>query len=57
MVGDMTTAPAAQETTMHAFATPGPITAHLNIPAGHIQVHAACSACGTCSARRSRPPS
>jgi hypothetical protein len=37
----MTTARAAQETTMHAFATPGPITAHLNIPAGHIHVHAA----------------
>ena len=26
--------------TTHAFATPGPITAHLNIPAGHISVHA-----------------
>jgi hypothetical protein len=32
---------AAAETVTHGFATPGPITAHLNIPAGHIHVEAA----------------
>ncbi|HEY6481318.1 MAG TPA: DUF4097 family beta strand repeat-containing protein [Streptosporangiaceae bacterium] len=45
----------AQETQMHAFATPGPIAAHLNIPAGHIHVEAGDSDTTTVTIRPADP--